>query len=139
MQTLAKQGTQHCGADQCLFSFIKRALNQADAGNRLRHITWQSGQLVYQQGEPAYHCYWLCKGQIELIRRNRWGKRQIIRFVRASELFGLAALIGREVHEQEARGRIMILEPATTGSLSADDSWLSCWEVPAMIIRDLVR
>lgn len=103
MQTLAKQGTQHCGADRCLFNFVKQALNPTDIGNRLRHITWQSDQLVYQQGEPAYNCYWLCQGQIKLARRTLQGKQQIIRFAQPGQLFGLEALGGRESYDYYAQ------------------------------------
>jgi len=139
MQTLAKQGTQHCGSDQCLFNFVKRALKPADIiGNGLRHITWQSGQLVYQQGEPAYSCYWLCKGQIELIRRNRWGKQQIIRFVRAGELFGLEALIGLEVHEQDAR----VISACQSVAVEGQNSLLALLGEPAFaaaLIKAVVK
>lgn len=120
MQALVDKGRLHCGSAQCFFTFIERKASLANI-NRIKHIVRKNGQLVYEQGEPAYGCYWLCQGRIKLARRNRRGKQQFIRFVQPGQLFAVEVLVGHNVYDEYAQAteESVIVSVEGRGTLSA--------------------
>lgn len=91
-----------CSSDRCLCAHIERSGKREDLRHQIRPVTCGPGRVVYEQGEPAIRCYWLCEGRVELIRWNPIGRRQIIRFVEPGQLLGLEAFVGKRAYEHSA-------------------------------------
>jgi CRP-like cAMP-binding protein len=66
---------------------------------------YSQGRVIYEQGEPATHLYWLCEGEVELVRYSPSGRVRILRLLRFGELFGIEALVGVRAYRQDAYAR----------------------------------
>jgi CRP/FNR family transcriptional regulator len=102
MQIPADKERLHCDAAHCLFRLIGRKIDPVDGTKRIRHIVRKRDQVVYEQGESTYAYYWLCRGRVQLSRRNRHGKRQVVQMVQPGQLFGFEALTNQQNYDEDA-------------------------------------
>lgn len=126
MRILTSEDRSRCTSEQCLFTFIEKRSDLVDIRSQVRHIRGRGGQLVYDQGEVAHNCYWLCHGRIKLACRNRHGKQQFIRFVQPGQLFGLEDLVGRETYDEYAQ----VVEESQLAVVEERDTLLALLDKP---------
>lgn len=86
----------------------------------LRHF--DTGQVIYLEGEPANYIYILEAGWVKATRMTRDGREQAMMFLRPVDIFGdIAVLTGMPYP-----GTVVALEPVTT------------WTLPAKTVLDLL-
>lgn len=118
-----------CNSDRCLCVHMERSKKREDLRHQLRPVTCGPGRVVYEQGEPATRCYWLCDGRVELVRWNRAGRRQIIHIVDPGRLFGLESLVGKRAYEHSAD----VLEESRILCFDRKETLIEFLEDPALV------
>jgi CRP/FNR family transcriptional regulator, nitrogen oxide reductase regulator len=91
---------------------------------RARPRRYEKNATVFRQGAAADAFFVLLDGRLKVVQTTAEGQQVVIRFVNPSELFGIAAAIGRDDY------------PAT--ALAAADSVALAWEQsywPALVAR----
>lgn len=115
---------RHCSTDQCLCSLVTRVKEHHASNMLLPSRIYSQGRVIYEQGEPATHIYWLCEGEVELVRYTPSGRIRILRLLRSGELFGLEALAGVEAYRQCAYTRrtsyLLAMDPQELRDLLQD-------------------
>ena len=86
-----------------------------------RHF--DSGQVIYLEGEPAEYVYILERGWVKATRMTHEGREQGLHFLRPVEMFGDNAVFTRTTY------------PATTTALEATDVWV----IPSEALLTLVK
>ena len=64
----------------------------------VRRIKYGSGEIVFQEGAPAFGFYLVFKGRIKLVKRTLGGKKQILKLVGPGETIGETTLFDKGVH-----------------------------------------
>jgi len=90
------------------------------ASATLRHF--DTGQIIYVEGEPAESIYILEAGWVKATRMTREGREQAMMFLRPVEMFGDIAVFTGTTY------------PGTVVALEAVDVWI----IPAKTILDLI-
>ncbi|HSM24158.1 MAG TPA: Crp/Fnr family transcriptional regulator, partial [Anaerolineaceae bacterium] len=87
----------------------------------LRHF--DTGQVIYLEGEPAEYVYILERGWVKATRMTHEGREQGLHFLRPVEMFGDNAVFTQTTY------------PATTTALEATDVWM----IPSDALLSLVK
>jgi CRP-like cAMP-binding protein len=92
----AWQGTSDCRScgirDMVLFA----DLNEQDFGDMhtpIDDLSFQSGAILYSEGQSAQGVFTLRKGTVKLVRATMDGRERIVRVLRPGDVIGLEALV----------------------------------------------
>lgn len=100
------------------------------------HRRFESGQVIYLEGEPADYIYVLESGWVKATRMTRDGREQAMMFLRPVDIFGdIAVLTGTPYP-----GTVAALEPVAVWALPAKtvlDMISGCPELAMAVIRHL--
>jgi CRP-like cAMP-binding protein len=66
-------------------------------------IAYAKGELIFQEGEPAFGFYVMCEGKVKLAKHSPQGKKQILKLLGPSELLGEKTMFDREVYTAYAQ------------------------------------
>ena len=66
--------------------------------NLVRRIRYGSGEIIFQEGAPAFGFYLVFEGRIKLVKRTLGGKKQILKLVGPNETIGETTLFDKGVH-----------------------------------------
>lgn len=69
----------------------------------LRPITYGKGELIFQEGAPAFGLYIICKGRVKLVKHSMNGKRRILKLIGPGEVLGEESLFGDGVYAAYAK------------------------------------
>ncbi len=84
--------------------------------------SYNSGQVIYVEGEPAEFVYILESGWVKAVRMTRTGREQAMLFLRPVDVFGHIAVLTGTTYP----GTVVALEP------------VSAWAIPASVILDMI-
>ena len=85
-----------CGECSWLFSGLGSETLEA-IREMSRSLQYPKGEVVFQEGEPAFGLYIICKGKVKLAKHSLRGKKQILKLLGPGELLGEKTLFDREV------------------------------------------
>jgi CRP/FNR family transcriptional regulator len=68
-----------------------------------RPITYEKGEIIFQEGEPAFGFYIICSGKVKLAKHSLGGKRQILKLLGPGEMLGEKTMFDREVYTAYAK------------------------------------
>jgi CRP-like cAMP-binding protein len=68
-----------------------------------KQITYAKGELIFQEGEPAFGLYVICEGKVKLAKHSPHGKKQILKLLGPRELLGEKTMFDREVYTAYAQ------------------------------------
>jgi CRP-like cAMP-binding protein len=63
-----------------------------------RSLHYPKGEVIFQEGEPAFGLYIICQGKVKLAKRSLRGKKQILKLLGPGEVLGEKTLFDREVY-----------------------------------------
>jgi len=66
--------------------------------NLVRRIRYGQGEIIFQEGAPAFGFYLVFEGRIKLVKRTLGGKKQILKLVGPHETVGETTLFDKGVH-----------------------------------------
>lgn len=69
----------------------------------MRPITYGKGELIFQEGAPAFGLYIICKGKVKLAKHAVNGKRRILKLIGPGEILGEESLFGDGVYAAYAK------------------------------------
>ncbi len=90
---------------------------QAEFHQLVRHQSYSKGEMIFRQGAVTSGCYILCRGKVKLARYASAGRKQIIKFLGAGDLFGESGLWEAQASSVSARA----LADSVVGWLSLED------------------
>lgn len=67
-----------------------------------RPISYGKGELIFQEGEPAFGFYVICIGKVKLAKHSPQGKKQILKLLGPGEMLGEKTMFDREVYSAYA-------------------------------------
>ena len=80
-----------------LFSGLgEKALEKLRSMSRTLH--YERGQVIFEEGEPAFGLYIICRGKVKLAKHSLKGKKQILKLLGPGEILGEKTLFDREVY-----------------------------------------
>ena len=90
--------------DECswVFSDLDGRLNIALCSLG-KWLTYEKGQVIFQEGEPAFGLYVVCDGKVKLAKHSRHGKQQILKLLGSRELLGEKTMFDRGVYTAYAQ------------------------------------
>jgi CRP-like cAMP-binding protein len=83
----------------------------------VRKIDYGPGEIIFQEGAPAFGFYLIFKGMVKLVKRSTRAKSQILKIVGPGEILGITTLFDKRSHNAYAK----TLDPATVGFLERGD------------------
>ncbi|OGF54785.1 MAG: hypothetical protein A2Z21_09020 [Candidatus Fraserbacteria bacterium RBG_16_55_9] len=86
-----------CGECSWLFSGLGSETLEA-IREMSRSLQYPKGEVVFQEGEPAFGLYIICKGKVKLAKHSLRGKKQILKLLGPGEILGEKTLFDREVY-----------------------------------------
>lgn len=66
--------------------------------NFVRRIRYGQGEIIFQEGAPAFGFYLVFEGRVKLVKRTLGGKKQILKLVGPQETIGETTLFDKGVH-----------------------------------------
>ncbi|MBI1730449.1 Crp/Fnr family transcriptional regulator [Candidatus Acetothermia bacterium] len=66
--------------------------------NLVRRIRYGQGEIIFQEGAPAFGFYLIFDGRVKLVKRTLGGKKQILKLVGPGETIGETTLFDKGVH-----------------------------------------
>jgi CRP/FNR family transcriptional regulator len=63
-----------------------------------RPLRFERGQVIFEEGEPAFGLYIICQGKVKLAKHSLRGKKQILKLLGPGEILGEKTLFDREVY-----------------------------------------
>lgn len=76
---------------------------------------YESGQVIYLEGEPASAVYFLVSGRVKSARITSAGREQIMNFLKPGEIFGDIAVFSGTPYP----ATVIALEPTAAGAITA--------------------
>ena len=104
------------------FAELPDEIHQAIADTAVHHH-YNSGQVIYLEGEPAEYVYILERGWVKATRMSRGGREQAMLFLRPVDIFG------------DIAGFTQTTYPGTTTALEAVETWA----IPSESFMGLVK
>ncbi len=105
--TQAQRAQAQAGpTEQEKISWIFSDLDQAgleELKKLLRPIEYDKGEVIFQEGEPAFGLYIICEGRVKLAKRSSKGKRQILKLLGPGELLGEKTMFDQETYTAYAK------------------------------------
>jgi CRP-like cAMP-binding protein len=71
--------------------------------SKIRKIKYGRGEVIFQEGAPAFGFYLVFEGHVKLVKRTLGGKKQILKLVGPGEIIGETTLFDKGVHIAYAR------------------------------------
>lgn len=68
-----------------------------------RTLEFPRGEIIFQEGEPAFGVYIICEGKVKLAKHSLKGKIQILKLLGQGEVLGEKTLFDREVYTAYAQ------------------------------------
>lgn len=113
---MALERQAECCGD-CSWIFSELGPEQRDQIRKMcRSLEYQKGEVIFQEGEPAFGIYIICEGKVKLAKHSLKGKKQILKLLGRGEILGEKTLFDREVYTAYAktleRTRVHLIERA---------------------------
>jgi len=96
------------GEGPWIFSNLS-AEGQQELAQLLRRIEYGKDEVIFQEGEPSFGFYLICRGRVKLAKRSSKGKRQILKLLGPGEILGEKTMFDQEVYTAYAK----TLEPTS--------------------------
>lgn len=93
---------------------------------RAEAVRWETGDVVFEEGDPGDHCYVIESGAVRVLRRLPDGQRVTLAVLERGSVFGELALLGAE----RRSATIQAIEPTVGVGLATHD-------VMAILRRDV--
>jgi CRP/FNR family transcriptional regulator len=97
----------------------------------VRRIKYGAGEIVYQEGAPAFGFYLVFEGRVKIVKRTLGGKKQILKIVGPGESIGETTLFDKGVHIAYAK----TLVPTEVGFIERGDFFEFLERHPAVVFR----
>ncbi len=97
----------------------------------IRRIKYGAGEIIYQEGAPAFGFYLIFEGRVKIVKRTLGGKKQILKIVGPGETIGETTLFDKGVHIAYAK----TLEPTEVGFLERGDFFEFLIKHPSVTFR----
>lgn len=86
-----------CG--ECSWIFFGLPQEAIEKVRRMsRKLRYAKGEVIFQEGEPAFGLYIICTGKVKLAKHSIGGKKQILKLLGPGEILGEKTLFDREVY-----------------------------------------
>lgn len=96
-----------------------------------RKIKYGRGEIVFQEGAPAFGLYLVFEGMVKLVKRSMRAKSQILKIVGPGEIIGETTLFDKGSHNAYAK----TLEPVVVGFIERGDFFYFLERHPKTIFR----
>jgi CRP/FNR family transcriptional regulator len=97
----------------------------------VRRIKYGQGEIIFQEGAPAFGFYLIFEGRVKLVKRTLGGKKQILKLVGPGESIGETTLFDKGVHIAYAKTLI----PTEVGFLERGDFFEFLERHPSVVFR----
>jgi len=64
----------------------------------VRQFQYPKGEVIFQESEPAFGFYIICKGKVKLAKHSLKGKKQILKLLGPGEVLGEKTMFDREIY-----------------------------------------
>lgn len=92
------------GCSGCSWVFSELSAKEFEALKRLmRPLKFNKGDLIFQEGEPGFGLYIICRGKVKLSKHAPNGKEQILKILGPGEILGEGTLFDREEYSASAK------------------------------------
>lgn len=68
-----------------------------------RFVHYGAGEMIFQEGEPAFGLYIICSGKVKLSKYASQGKKQILKLLGPGEILGEKTMFDNEVYTAHAK------------------------------------
>ncbi|MHB1126087.1 MAG: Crp/Fnr family transcriptional regulator [Bacillota bacterium] len=119
-----------CMKDLALFAALTPAERQqitVVAGKK----TYQKGEIVFQEGQPADTIYLVKSGRIRLFKLSEEGKEITLDILRAEDIFGENAIFDEQLHSMSAEA----LQPSFVCTCTRGDFERMVMQNPAVALK----
>jgi len=96
-----------------------------------RKIKYGQGEIIFQEGAPAFGFYLIFEGMVKLVKRSTRAKSQILKIVGPGEILGETTLFDKGSHNAYAK----TLEPVVVGFIERGDFFYFLERHPKTIFR----
>ncbi len=96
-----------------------------------RKIQYGRGEIIFQEGAPAFGFYLVFDGMVKLVKRSMRAKSQILKIVGPGEILGETTLFDKGSHNAYAK----TLEPVVVGFIERGDFFYFLERHPKTIFR----
>jgi CRP/FNR family transcriptional regulator len=96
-----------------------------------RKIKYGRGEIIFQEGAPAFGFYLVFEGMVKLVKRSMRAKSQILKIVGPGEILGETTLFDKGSHNAYAK----TLEPVIVGFIERGDFFYFLERHPKTIFR----
>lgn len=83
----------------------------------IKRIKYGRGEIIFQEGAPAFGFYLIFSGRVKLVKRTLGGKKQILKLLGPGEMIGETTLFDKGVHIAYAK----TLEDSEVGFIERGD------------------
>jgi len=100
-------------------------------GETVRKISYGRGEIIFQEGAPAFGFYLIFEGMVKLVKRSMRAKSQILKIVGPGETLGETTLFDKGSHNAYAK----TLEPVVVGFIERGDFFYFLEHHPRTVFR----
>jgi CRP/FNR family transcriptional regulator len=97
----------------------------------VRKINYGRGEIIFQEGAPAFGFYLIFEGMVKLVKRSMRAKSQILKIVGPGEILGETTLFDKGTHNAYAK----TLDPVIVGFVERGDFFYFLERHPKTIFR----
>ena len=97
----------------------------------VRRIQYGPGEIIFQEGAPAFGFYLIFEGMVKLVKRSMRAKSQILKIVGPGEILGETTLFDKGSHNAYAK----TLDPVVVGFVERGDFFYFLERHPKTIFR----
>jgi CRP/FNR family transcriptional regulator len=97
----------------------------------VRRINYGRGEIIFQEGAPAFGFYLIFEGMVKLVKRSTRAKSQILKIAGPGEILGETTLFDKGSHNAYAK----TLEPVIVGFVERGDFFYFLERHPKTIFR----
>ncbi len=97
----------------------------------VRRIKYGQGEIIFQEGAPAFGFYLVFEGRAKLVKRTLGGKKQILKLIGPGEILGETTLFDKGVHIAYAK----TLTKSEVGFLERGDFFAFIERHPPVVFR----
>src|SRR5574337_318813 len=85
---MASNSNQSDCAGECSWLFSELGSDGREKLRKMiRQFQYPKGEVIFQEGEPAFGFYIICKGKVKLAKHSLKGKKQILKLLGTGEVF----------------------------------------------------
>jgi CRP/FNR family transcriptional regulator len=97
----------------------------------VRKIQYGPGEIIFQEGAPAFGFYLIFEGMVKLVKRSMRAKSQILKIIGPGEILGETTLFDKGTHNAYAK----TLDPVVVGFIERGDFFYFLERHPKTIFR----